>query len=403
MRDAASLWSSRVREYWTLAVKYLRLIANSGFVFTLYLLFLFGSIYYGEFLEWLPEAFPAVLFFTLLFTLLLTRGRVRTFLKEADLVFLLPMESRMKSYFRASFRYSWMMETFWLFLAMFVLLPLFLDRIAGDFGTFMLVLGSLSLLKLWNLAAGFQEMRLPDDRQVTLHKAGRLLLNGAAAWAVFSQSLVLSAAAAAVFAAAWFAWFRPIRYPLAWGRLIAVEMNTVRMFFRIANNFTDVPHLKQHVKRRNWLQFVLRRPPFRPGSVYRYLFGRAFLRAGDYLGIYARLTFIGILFVTAVEPWWGSAVAAALFAFMTLLQLETLHRHFDTMDMVSLYPVPPEGKDAGMQYWMLRAGIVQTLFFLAAALPSWENMTAAAAGAGIIYLYGIQKRLPEVMKRNKKS
>ena len=42
MRDGMSLWKGRVQGFWTEAMRYIRLIANSGFLFTIYILLLIG-------------------------------------------------------------------------------------------------------------------------------------------------------------------------------------------------------------------------------------------------------------------------------------------------------------------------------------------------------------------------
>src|SRR5690554_85803 len=118
MLTEMDLWKKRRSEYWTMAIKYLKLIGNSGFLFTIYLLLVFGSYYYGQLLLWLPESFPATLFFTAIFSWLVTRGRVRTFVKQGDLFFLTPREGKLEPYFKASLKYSWIMETLWLSFAM---------------------------------------------------------------------------------------------------------------------------------------------------------------------------------------------------------------------------------------------------------------------------------------------
>lgn len=57
MKDGMSLWRERVGSYWNEAIRYLRLIANSGFLFTVYVLLLIGSVYYSRLLDSLPESF----------------------------------------------------------------------------------------------------------------------------------------------------------------------------------------------------------------------------------------------------------------------------------------------------------------------------------------------------------
>ncbi len=396
MNNVMTLWQTRKQEYWSTAVKYLRLIGNSGFLFAIYILFLFGSYYYGRFLEWLPENFPAVLFFTLVFAWMTARGRVRTFVKQADLVFLLPMEERMKPYFRSSLRYSWLMETGWITLLFLVLAPLYSDRIGQAAGPLLLVLLLLSLLKGWNLAASFEEQRIGDETTFRMHKWLRFFVNTGILFLLFSGLLLGAAISALGAVCIYYLYFKKINGTLQWQRLIEIENDTVRLFYRIANNFTDVPHLKESIRERKWLSFIYRFVSYSRRNVYKYLFARAFLRSGDYFGVYMRLTFLGVIFILAVDLSWGRWLMGALFSYMTVLQMETLRYHFRTSQMPELYPLPEKTEEKGLIYWLKILGIVQIAIFTFASGNVLDGITVLAASAAV-YVYVIYYRIP---KRN---
>lgn len=398
MSNIAELWGKRRGDYWTMAIKYLRLIGNSGFLFTIYLLFVFGSYYYGQFLQWLPETFPAVLFFTLLFTWLSTRGRVRTFMKQGDLIFLTPIEGKMGGYIRSSMAYSWMMETFWLILSLLLMAPLFFDRISGEGSQLLLILLLLSGLKLWNLVTGFEEQRILDKTQYLNHTLIRMGLNGVAVYALFSQQpFWLIAAIAALFSVFYVGYYRKISrvYSLKWERLVEIENQTVMTFYRIANSFTDVPSLKSKVKFRRWLNPVYKLIRFQREKVYHYVFARSFMRANDYFGIFVRLTFIGCLFISIIEIEWGRWFITVLFAYMTALQIETLKNHYDTSQMIELYPVGIDNKFQGHQFWMATLGVVQSIIFAAIASLTYGLLDGLIVLilSTCIYLYHVQVRL----------
>ncbi|UTR14224.1 ABC transporter permease [Salipaludibacillus sp. LMS25] len=398
MNDVIKLWSKRRSDYWTMAVKYLKLIGNSGFLFTLYLLFVFGSYYYGQFLQWLPDAFPAVFVFTLVFTWLMTRGRTRTFVKQGDLIFLTPIEGRLGSYIRASIRYSWLMETFWVSLTFLVLAPLFFDRVVGDGNSFFFILVCMSLLKFWNLSAGFEEQRILDRLHYSYHTWMRAGLNAVTVYALFSQQsyLVIGIIALAL-TIFYFGYFRQLakNYSLKWERLVDIETQTVMTFYRVANSFTDVPSLKSKVRSRSWLSSLYKLVPYSRKHVYHYMFGRSFIRANDYFGIFIRLTLLGVLFLTIVELDWGRWLISVLFAYMTALQLETLKNHYDTSQMVDLYPVTDDVKLAGHKFWVLTAGICQSVIFAIATFLSYGLLAGGLVLilASLTYSYHIYVRL----------
>ncbi|ADU29737.1 ABC transporter permease [Evansella cellulosilytica] len=366
MVNDKQIWIKRRADYWGMAIKYLKLIGNSGFLFALYLLFVFGSYYYGKFLQWLPETFPATIFFTIVFTWMITRGRVRTFAKQGDLFFLTPTEKKLSSYFRSAMYYSWGMETVYLSFLFLLLAPLFFDRIHSS-GAFMLtILCFLSFLKCWNLMTSFEEQRLQEKNRYYLHGFIRLGLNAITIYALFTfQSIFFIGALVLLLVIFYFGYFQKLgkTHSLKWERLVEIENQTVMTFYRIANSFTDVPVLKSKVRPRKWLSFLFSFVKYKKAHVYHYLFIRAFTRSNDYFGIYIRLTLLAILFVSVIEIDWGRWFIVILFSYMTALQIQTLKHHFDTSSMVEIYPVSMKEKFRSHQYWLYILGTFQALIF----------------------------------------
>ncbi|MDQ0254224.1 ABC-2 type transport system permease protein [Evansella vedderi] len=403
MISEKQLWSRRRIDYWTMATKYLKLIGNSGFLFTIYLLFVFGSYYYGQFLQWLPETFPAVLFFTLVFMWLMTRGRVRTFVKQGDLFFLTPREEKMSSYFRSALHYSWLMETFYFALVFLLLAPLFFDRIHPSGSLLLSILLLLSGLKLWNLASGFQEQRVQEKGKYHVHTFIRLGINGVTVYALFSlQPMWFVVLLAGILAVFYYGYFYQLSktHSVKWERLVEIEDQTVMTFYRIANSFTDVPQLKSKVRFRRWLSPLFKLVSFKKQHVYHYLFSRAFVRSNDYFGIYARLTLLGLLFISVVQLDWGRWLVIGLFAYMTAQQIETLKHHYATNKMVELYPLSAQSKFQSHQFWLLVLGAIQAVIFGTGALIFYNlmDMVIALFIVSLVYFYHGFIRLAKVYR-----
>ncbi len=87
---------------------------------------------------------------------------------------------------------------------------------------------------------------------------------------------------------------------LPWERLIENEEKRMAFFYQLANLFTDVPHLRNRVKRRKWLDPFLGRQSVTHYQTYTYLYSRTFFRSGDYFGLFMRLTIIGSFVVWGV-------------------------------------------------------------------------------------------------------
>ncbi|WP_100371936.1 ABC transporter permease [Bacillus sp. FJAT-45037] len=391
MKDGMTLWRERVGAYWNEAIRYLRLIGNSGFLFTVYFLFLIGSYYYSQLLQELPESFPAFWIFMILFAIVLARGRVRTFVKEADVVFLLPYESKLDRYFKASQIYSFLFQAFWLTLIFIVLAPLFSLRVAEEAGSFGFVLFLLLIVKAWNMLCIWQEQRFRSDGERVSHFFLRLLVNAAFTFLLFSGADLLYIGAILVVMALLYGiyYMRVVRqFSLKWDHLITVEHKMVMFFYRIANAFTDVPQLKEQVRSRSYLNVLLPFLSVNRKSVYHYLFARTFIRANDYLGIYVRLVVVGSFIVAILPSGWLEIAVLLLFMHMVMMQLSTLWFHYDTSMWVDLYPTKEEDKSDALTAISFRLLLIMIAVLTGVLLIS-STLVMAAIGlvAGIAFSY----------------
>ena len=66
-------------------------------------------------------------------------------------------------------------------------------------------------------------------------------------------------------------------------------------FYRFANYFTDVPHIRGMTKRRKWLRFFYKLAPYEQKHTQLYLVVRTFIRTNDYFYLWVRLTALAML------------------------------------------------------------------------------------------------------------
>ena len=131
---------------------------------------------------------------------------------------------------------------------------------------------------------------------------------------------------------------------LKWDLLIAQEEKRLASFYRLANLFTDVPKLKDTVKRRKWLDIFIQSHFFFQNNTYLYLFVRTFLRSSDYLGLFTRLTVIGVIALYFISFGVGQLVLSLLFIYLTGFQLLPLWNHHQNKLWIDLYPVAEKYK-----------------------------------------------------------
>jgi ABC-2 type transport system permease protein len=161
-------------------------------------------------------------------------------------------------------------------------------------------------------------------------------------------------------------------------------------FYRLANMFTDVPQLKATVKRRKWLDIFINQMAFSQDKTYLYLFSRAFLRSSDYLGLFIRLTLIGILGIYFISFGLGQILLSVLFLYLTGFQLLPLWNHHQNKLWVDLYPVAPKFKISAYHLLLILILLIQTVIFALFILIKGEMviaLLALVAGALFSYLF----------------
>ncbi|WP_049389030.1 ABC transporter permease, partial [Staphylococcus capitis] len=94
--------------------------------FTVFLLILLGAFIfgYGEWLQHIPQHIDYALFASIAVALV-SLFPIRTLLKDADKIFLLPFEKHMKDYMQVSLIYSYSSRIFLQVILLIILFPLF--------------------------------------------------------------------------------------------------------------------------------------------------------------------------------------------------------------------------------------------------------------------------------------
>lgn len=134
------------------------------------------------------------------------------------------------------------------------------------------------------------------------------------------------------------------RSGLDWQRAIRREerrQGSLRRFFSL---FTQVKGLTTSVKKRPYLNPLLARVVGLKDGLWLNLYWRAFLRAGDYLGLYSRLAVLALLALRFVGQPLLAGAMAVLCHFLLSFQLLPLYHHYEHQLPLRLAPVVPGAK-----------------------------------------------------------
>lgn len=365
MKNNDLLWKNRAQAYAEKAIGYFRLIGNSGFLFAVYATFIISSYYYAKGLKQLPEDFPAEILLVIVFTLFAFNGQIRTFVRPADPVFLLPSESKLISYFLKSYIYSLAFHCFYLILVLIVVAPIYLQFIDSNFSGYLVIGILLLVVKAWNLALIWQEKRLGVREYFLIASLLRLLLTFFIVYGLMNDD-ILGVTISLLLMVIYFiyAWkFIRERHTLKWERLIEIENKMLKRLYRVANLFTDVPEVQNRVKPRRFLTSWINYLSNNKKNAYFKLFMRTFFRADDYFASYVRLTIIGCLLLLILPKGIFQLVILVLLLYITSVQLLSIWQSKSDHVLFRVFPVSEELKINTFQRFITVLIIFQGLVF----------------------------------------
>ena len=280
-------------------VGYLRYVLNDHFVLFLLILIGFLAYQYSQLLQDFPENhWPILLFLGIVSALLLAWGGIATYIEVPDKLFLLVAEEEVKSYLKGQIVRSLVFWTIVQTLFLLLFAPLFL---AMGYG--------LSVFLAYVLLLG----------------AGKYLLFRQKASKFFTET------------------------GLDWDYIIAQESKRKQVLLRFFALFTQVKGVSNSVKRRAYLDFILKTVQKVPGKIWQNLYLRSYLRNGDLFALSLRLLFLSLLAEIFIEQSWIATAVVALFNYLMLFQLLALYRTFDYQYLTHLFPLEKGEKEKGLQ------------------------------------------------------
>ena len=316
-------------------VGYLRYVLNDHFVLFLLVLLGFLAYHYSQLLQHFPENhWPILLFVGIVSVLLLLWGGIATYMEAPDKLFLLVGEEEIKLHLK---RQTSISLVFWLFVqTLFLLLfaPLFL---AMGYG--------LPVFLIYVLLLG----------------AGKYLLFRQKASKFFTET------------------------GLDWDFVISQESKRKQTLLRFFALFTQVKGVSNSVKRRAYLDFILRTVQKVPSKIWQNLYLRSYLRNGDLFALSLRLLFLSLLAVIFIEQAWIATAVVVLFNYLLLFQLLALYHAFDYQYLTQLFPLEKGEKEKGLKQIVLGVGSAVLLLELLVGAVVFQEKIAllALVGAGL--------------------
>ncbi|WP_203248690.1 ABC transporter permease [Sporosarcina beigongshangi] len=371
MNNLREIWGARFVHYITELQKYMKYVFTGHlaivFVFTIGA----GGYAYSEWLKEVPADFPAALLTAIVLGLALVFSPTVTLLKPADTVYFLPLENKLEMYVKQALRWTFFSQLPLPFILYIVALPLLSATGTGDktvyigIAIMMVLVKWLFVVSEYNFRHSFEGRRIWLDRLIRFVLVGLFLLNGL----VENYLLLLVVSVLmGVYSVQWTK--RRKEKPFPYDHFIELEQNRMMRFYRFANYFTDVPHLKGSVSRRGWIGLLFDKPKFGQTVPQAYLVRRTFIRTDDIFWLWVRLTALSALGALFIPFPIVIFVFSGALAFASAVQLIHALRAGDEFRMDMLFPEQEDTRPAAIKrlvrsvQWIQAIAVTVTALFL---------------------------------------
>ncbi|MCT3306147.1 ABC transporter permease [Lactiplantibacillus pentosus] len=365
----SELFQTRLQQHLRRMLRYLRLVFNDHFVIAL--MFFVGGLGLA-YSNWLKTLGPQSTWLVYVLGLILWAGlglnHVATLLEPADTVFLLPREHDVHDYLVRAWRYSWWLAQLVQVVLVGLTVPLLMivDQITG---------WSLLALLVTQLALKDAQLTLSVTRLYQIPLKLRRWLefgNWALALVVIALGLLITPWLSLVLALVVAAGQRLLHQRLwpttviAWRDDIKAEANRMLGIYRFFNLFTDVPMVQGSVKRRRYLDWLLKWLPRDQQHAFGYLYTRGMLRGTEFSGLVVRLTVIGAILLYFSGHGWLAMALDVLFIYLIGFQLLPFYKQYDNIVFTHIYPLTTKQRLQNFQRLLRNVLGLTGIIFLAA-------------------------------------
>lgn len=373
------LWRERVRTFVDEIQRYLKYMLNDHFVFVMIFGGGAGIYYYSEWVKTLDENFPVAILMAAIVALTVAISPVITLLKEADIVYLLPLEKRLTAYFNKGIRLSIWTQSYLILIVLAIFMPMYSKVTGNGFKQFILFLIIAFALKIWNTNMHWKALKLQDEYTPIVDVLVRYSLSAVMMYFIISEAHMVYVMITLVIFIAFtlYLYSKTKDHPLQWERLIRNEQRRMQKFYTVANLFTDVPHLKDEVKRRKWLDWLYNRIPFTSDSSYRFLFARTLVRTKEFSGLVLRLTLLGMFILLLNGNLYFSIAISIVFIYLTGFQFIPMLKKHSFLIWPSIYPISEKQKETAFLQLVRKILFTQSILFAIIVFISGGMMNGA--------------------------
>lgn len=347
MRNLDELWRKRSTYNRQEVQKYMRFVFTGHMALVIVFLLGAGIFQYSHFLDTYhgDDAIPATLITALVVALFMALSRPTTLIKKPDEVYLLPLETKLMTYFKHALISTYTSQVVVSGLLFIIMWPMLRQVGLLPISTIVIGLASVFILKWLNVQQEFTYRWVMIGRRLWLDRLIRYVLNGGILYTLLEQMWVVAIIVIIVFVFYFMYYKKQLNgQPFPYEHFVPVEANRMMGIYRFANYFTNVPQVHGSIKRRPYFDFIYKLVPKTHQQTFSYYLFRSVLRTDDHFYLWLRLVVINGLVVAFVDLPIVSIIVSAALAFAVAIQLKQALGSTHEFTMSMLYPLPQDAR-----------------------------------------------------------
>ena len=412
MSNIENIFDDRRKKEQELKLTYSKYIFNSHLI--MFLIIVLGAVLIN-YSKWIAIASQFELYSVLIaaavaFSYFLVSTKIKTYIKEADAVFLLPLEKYYKNVGKKT-----VINITLVHIVAFVIFYFAVKPITSIIGTvdklaiFMLIL----VILLNNLLKYFQVIHYKEIIWVKILQFFVIFIQIISVFVVNTYILIIDLAGIVALAFATYLILKNSRnvgskedqekYIVKWAEAAEYDKHRMESYLKFVNMFVDVPLSGVKVARRKYFDVLLpklTKDNFNKENSFKYYYYRVFLRQENTVYLALRLMLLAGLIIFSFKNSYVSGVAIISYSYLTIIQLVPLFKQMSNNIWHSILPVDDNIKIKSFKKLLTIVMLITTVLLgiIAILFSNFEGVTIAIIIASVVLANIISKIFIEKVK-----
>lgn len=388
MSNIENIFSDRRKKEQELKLTYSKYIFNSHLI--MFLIIVLGAVLIN-YSKWIAIASKVELYSvytaaTLAFSYYLVSSKIKTYIKEADAVFLLPLEKYYRKVGLKTVINSTVVHIITVIIFYFATKPI--TNLIGNIDR--LSICTLLIVIIWNNLLKY--LQVIHYKEIIWSKLLLFIV-------IFMQLLVIFFDDIAIrifylisiIVLAAFTYYimknagnklndkDQEKYVVNWNQAADYDKHRIESYLKFVNMFVDVPLSGVKVARRKYFDILLpklTKDNFKKENSFKYYYYRVFLRQENTVYLALRLMLLAALVIFSFKNTYVSGLAIISYSYLTIIQLVPLYKQMSNNIWHSILPVSEDIKIKSYKQLLTTVMIVTTLLLgvVSILLASFSTM-----------------------------